>query len=351
MSSEQPQATRASDGPLFFISHKHADSRIASVIASFVRTRSGGRVEVFQSSSLTAAAPRIGRGLNQELMNALWRASTVALIYTSSDQDWDYCMWECGVAMDPESPDTRIIVLQCGASAPTIFADQVRVDPRKPADIHRLVKAFLTGTDFFPGSPQPIAPGFSPDGAEVAEAAQELFDKLQPVLPPPDAEAVEDWPAWPYVQLELGYEQTNKICAAGRQERTALTLRLLETECTVRKGDREAQRLFGMAGFTGGMKFSELIDSWREGEVTPDSRWLEALARQIAPAARWKFPEPVWELMQGLDGDAWYAPMLNWVTRRPSERVMLFDVYFQKFEMGPDGTPIFGLRAPPAARE
>lgn len=334
-----------SDHPLFFISHKQCDAKIASVIASFVRTRSGGRVEVFQSSAAMAAGPRIGRNLNQELLSALWRASTVALVYTSSDQDWGYCMWECGVAMDPASPDTRIIVLQAGATAPTVFADQVRLDPRKPTDVHRFVKEFLTSGDFFPGFQSAIAPGFSPDGPEVAEAAQDLFDRLQAVLPPPDAEALEEWPAWPFIQLELTLEQTNTICTADKRRRGEIALQLLQDAALVREGDKVAERLFGMAGFPGGIPFRSLIDSWRDGEVTPSSRWLEALAQQVAAAAQWRWPEPVWELMQGLDGDNWFAPVLNRVRRSKSQGIMLFDVYFQRFDVDAQGMPVLGRPA------
>jgi integrase len=39
-------------------------------------------------------------------------------------------MWECGVATKPDSPETRIIVLQCGTEVPPVFQDQVRVQKR-----------------------------------------------------------------------------------------------------------------------------------------------------------------------------------------------------------------------------
>jgi hypothetical protein len=52
----------------------------------------------------------------------------VLLVYTTEDQDWSYCMWECGVAMKPDAPQTRIVVLQCAAETPNVFEDRVRVD-------------------------------------------------------------------------------------------------------------------------------------------------------------------------------------------------------------------------------
>ena len=105
---------------LVFISHKHSDRAIATVIRSFVTEQTRSTVDVFQSSDPTAATPQVGRTLNTDLRKALWNAGAVILIYTSPDQDWGYCMWECGVATVEDSPDTRIILLQCSDSAPSL---------------------------------------------------------------------------------------------------------------------------------------------------------------------------------------------------------------------------------------
>jgi hypothetical protein len=120
--------------PLLFISHRHADREIADVIREFVTFRSAGDVVVHQSSSSDAAAPKIGRNINDELKRTLWRTDVLLLVYTRKDHDWDYCMWECGVAMHAESEDTNVIALQCGRQLPRVFADQVGVDMRDPGD-------------------------------------------------------------------------------------------------------------------------------------------------------------------------------------------------------------------------
>ena len=98
-----------------FISHKHSDLAIATVIRGFITEQTANRVRVFQSSDSGNAAdtPLVGRPLNQQLANALWNANGVVLVYTTPDQDWGYCMWECGLATDPTSPHTSIFVLQC----------------------------------------------------------------------------------------------------------------------------------------------------------------------------------------------------------------------------------------------
>jgi hypothetical protein len=136
--------------PLIFISHKHSDSEIATVVAKFIRDRSLGSVDVFLSSSWTFEGPRYGAGLNSELMNALWNSDALILVYTSSDQDWPYCMWECGVATHRDSPETRIVVFQCGRDVPTPFHADLRVDVRNSENIRRFTRQLLTNPNFFP---------------------------------------------------------------------------------------------------------------------------------------------------------------------------------------------------------
>src|SRR5437773_1336560 len=89
--------------PLIFISHKTTDSKIATVIAKFIRDRTQGAVDIFLSSNWTFDGPRFGPGLNKELMTKLWKSDMVIFVYTSADQDWSYCLWECGVASDSGS--------------------------------------------------------------------------------------------------------------------------------------------------------------------------------------------------------------------------------------------------------
>ena len=136
--------------PLIFISHKHADRAIANVVRSFITEQTRSTVPVFQSSDPTSVTPSVGRTLNVDLRNALWNAGAVILIYTAPDQDWGYCMWECGVATVQDSPDTRIILLHCGDSAPSLFDGQLGVNARNKLSVQTFVTQFMTQPDFLP---------------------------------------------------------------------------------------------------------------------------------------------------------------------------------------------------------
>ena len=65
--------------PLIFVSHKHNDRAIATVVRSFITEQTRSTVDVFQSSDPTALTPGVGRTLNADLRRALWHAGAVIL--------------------------------------------------------------------------------------------------------------------------------------------------------------------------------------------------------------------------------------------------------------------------------
>lgn len=162
--------------PLLFISHKHADSKIARVLADFIEERSSGHVKVHLSSSPDFKGPMYGKGLNDQLRQALWDTEVLILVYTSADQDWSYCMWECGVAIHPQSTSTTVVVFQCGSDVPAPFNDVLRVNVRKYEDIKRFIDQFLRDPKFFPSLNGALAPALK--DIHVENAAKELHKDI-----------------------------------------------------------------------------------------------------------------------------------------------------------------------------
>lgn len=341
--TQPQQATK----PLLFISHLHTDKRIADVIRGFITSRSGGRIEVFQSSSARASGPRAGEDLTQQLMEWLWKASVVILVYTSPTRDWSYCMWECGIAINPASPRTRVIVLQSGERYPALFANDLRVNMRTPSAIQQFTNEFLTDPNFFPRYERPISE-FQPRSQEVEEAAKDLYDDLQKILPSEDEdEGIEEWTPYPFLRVQIGRQQVERIRAA-RDERVQTTIDVVR-DSPITDSDGEARRIFGRAkAMPLNTTFGELVRSWEERYPNTDLAWLKALCEQIKDAVDGMFPTLVWQLMRGLDRNdgTWYAPVLNRVrlikapqmaVEPPQSVEMEFDVYFDKFELDEDG--------------
>ncbi|HEY2294954.1 MAG TPA: hypothetical protein VGM86_29980 [Thermoanaerobaculia bacterium] len=254
------------------------------------------------------------------------------MIYTSPDQDWSYCMWECGVALLPESPDTRIILFRCSGTSPALFAEQVNVNARDLVSVQQFVDDFLTSPDFFPGSSGPITK-FQPHGREVANAAADLFQKLQPILPPEKEDCSIEWPAQPFFQLQLGFDFVEQILKADNKDRKQLGSKVVLKESRISAADKYCEQMFGVPSFQEGTTFGQLVSIWKERHPDADSKWVQALCAQILAAVLWKFPPVTWELMQGLSDEIWRAPMLTRVHKHPALRHMQFDICFHRFDL------------------
>jgi len=328
--SDSAQRRDEQDRPLRFISHRHADRAIADVVREFVTERSGGSVAVFQSSSSEAQAPKIGQNLNRELVKALWKSDLLLLIYTGEDRGWDYCMWECGVANHAESEETRVIVLQCGRRPPPVFADKLAVDVRDPERVTRFVNEFLTDPGFFPGGRTPVT-RFQPNDASVRRAADEFLAQLRPVVPPDvEDEQVEEWPAVPFLRLELSASQVRQIVELDDDDEARRLTASLLLEAAVIDSDREAAVLFDRPTLPADVPFGNLLPNRARKGDPPE--WLRNLAAQVTRAVQWNFPSVSWSLMRSAnEHDArWYSPVLTHVRRFPGHS-MQFDIHFQRF--------------------
>jgi hypothetical protein len=324
--------------PLLFISHRHTDREIADRIREFVTFMGGNAVAVHQSSSADAQSPKIGHNVNRELIKALWKADVLVLVYTGRERDWDYCMWECGVATRAESEETSVIVLQSGRQLPRVFADQVAVDIRDPEKVRSFVNAFLTDPGFFPGRNESVT-HFQPNDANVKRAAQDLFKDLQKVIGPEDEGQIEEWPAVPFVQLGLTASQVEQIAEQeDDQQAQRLTLKLL-LDATVLTADREAAALFGRPTLPADEPFGQIFKRSVPDGQSPD--WLRSLADQITRAAQWNYPTVRWSVMRSANANdhTWYSPVLTHVQRSPG-KAMQFDIHFQRFANPSDSEAI-----------
>jgi hypothetical protein len=323
--------------PLLFISHKHENVKIADVLRDWVEMSTGGSVEVFQSSSDQATFPRAGSDLKQELKNALWHAGAFVMLYTYPHLDWSYCTFEYGVANSSTSPDTRMILLQCCDNVPPLFAGQTSINLRDSGDVKKFVKQFLTDPKFFSEYGEAVS-SHAPGGQMVTKLAEKLYKEVNSpdVMPPLTTPSDEEWPAFPFLQLQLDMKHIKTISdAATRADRLKVMCELIRKECTVSATDKYLAPIFGFApGMDKDTKFGEFIRGWEEREDRGDaqSKWIEALGKQIMSAALWQFPPFAWELMEGAGGE-WYAPMLTRVRRTPNKH-MQFDIYFFRFRVG-----------------
>jgi hypothetical protein len=304
--------------PLLFISHKHDDREIANTVARFVRDITGGQVKVFVSSNPEFEGPRVGKELNKELKKALWNAGVVILIYTSDDKDWSWCMWECGLAEDPESPDTKVVVLQCLRDKPKVFQSGLNVLAWHKDSLITLAYRFRDA-DFFPGRDGPVT-GLK--DTELRDRAEQLYEDLHDVIP---VTPTENWSAWPFLRLKLSRELVDKLSLANNQSPEARHKVLGDALVTVCSSG--LPQLFGRAEVAANTPFAELIQEWTCTYPERTRDWLDVISRQILAAAKKRRPRiDKWDHFREVEGDSEFAPCVGRIKSDQFE--MHFDCYF-----------------------
>ena len=244
-------------------------------------------------------------------------------------------MWECGVATNPASPDTRIIVLQCAETTPDVFQGQVHVNARQKASVERLVREFMTDPNFLPRSTQPIT-GYEKSDPKVQIAADKLFDDLKAVLPEGTG---AEWPAHPFLQLQLSHSSLKAIMDAPAEQRAAIAKDTVLATAEISDADKYAQALFGMAAFEPNLRLEALYATWSAACPNASEAWLDSLSDQVGRAAQWQFPVLKWTPMSAVGDRGLHAPVLTRVRKVPSISCMQFDVYFYPFNLL-EATPV-----------
>jgi len=321
----------AGAAPLIFISHKHADRLIGEAIARFLREKSGGNVRVYLSSSPDFEAPRLGRALNDELKRALGAAEAVILVFTSATEDWQYCMWECGVATDPKDPrPTSLVVVQCAEDEPRPFGDQLRVNALNLDSVETFVKTVLTSTDFFPHRDKPLT-GFAGEGAEMKQFAVELHTKLAEVTPTgPGAE--RSTPTSPYLRLRLADATAEELRTAYLADDTDKSLEILRTGAEITEESTGADGLFNMQMGPGATRGAVLTTWRRNRRAGEEARWFSSLADQVEAAIVGSLRPVKWAPCETTTGRA-DVPFVA-ASRRVATGVE-FDVYIVPFAPRP----------------
>jgi hypothetical protein len=308
------------ENPLLFISHKHCDHKVADVISSFVRNISGGGIDVYQSSSPNFDGPRAGKELTKELEDALWRAGIVLLIYTSQDQDWSWCMWECGVALEPNSPDTKVVVLQCLRDEPQIFKHSVHVHSWEEDSLIGFAKRFLD-PEFFPNFGNPTT---KLTERELESAARNLYKTLRDELP---SRQRENWNAWPYMRIQIPRGALDCLNDIERQQRLSKAREILLEEALIICTDSGLPQIFKLNQVSFETPLKDLVHGWSEHYPNCPTYWLDVLVQQIVNGAFKQSPDvPEWHRFRHVKSNEESIPGVGRI--KGDSNHLQFDVYF-----------------------
>jgi hypothetical protein len=308
--------------PLLFISHKHVDHELATVLARFIKNHTGAQVRIHVSSDPDYVGPPAGRVLNQTLRETLWQTEALVLIYTSADQSWSYCMWECGVATNAASPDTNIYVLQCGEEPPPVYDGSLNVRVSDVKSIRRFIDQMFREPRFFPGREKLT----NYTEKDCDEFAQELHKALMDVIR--RQHQTESRSPWPSFRLELPDDDVTAVVGATSIDQAK---EIISAKGVIGTYHPSIPGLFGKAHIQAEAGVATLLGDNRSVE------WFESCCHQIADFAANR--APVVRLASLSTGAGEYTPVVTNLRRAYGKSKTEFEVSFYNLS-DPRGTPV-----------
>lgn len=311
-----------------FLSHRFADKAIADTVRQHLED--WGFDNMIYQASAPGQGPRAGENITDELRNALYEAKLVILIYTLTDYDWSYCMWECGLATNPKSADTRTVVFQCSPhDMPKPFEGQLRISVDKEG-IRNFTAQLHREPDFFPGEPA-FRPRITDESLERLSAT--LYNELHSVIPPGRR---EERYRWDFLTLQLTSPDVSDI--KKTKAKIEVREKILERSLvTFHFG--EALKHFGFSNLEPGLRFVDLVERWREktqGRAHVEAEWISGVAAEMHRAIDNSPASPEWSKLNSVNYvEYWLFPVVNHVRVMP-DGSMEFDLYFYR-SLG--GTP------------
>ncbi len=318
-----------------FISHRHDDSKIASVVSRHLQEWGVSGDDIFQSSDPKRGLT-FGNSIKEELQDRLKEVNLLILVYTYSDEDWSNCMWECGIAQGQSTVETRTIVFQCTDDEPTVFKSEMRVVVN-PKEILRIADEFHTKPDFLPqiegvdGSKEQKEGIFSEtSGGIIKTRAERLYVDLKQVIPTgvPTSKHL-----WDFVRLKLNGHIVRKLNSLEDEknikERIKGHLELRHpTFIGIGNSVDTAVRQFGYGSWEDNLKLSDLICRWEKENETCHSEWIENLYDAVVRAITNTPSAPVSgkfkSVREGVDW--WFLPTVTRMRGYRDDSVE-FDVY------------------------
>lgn len=298
-----------------FISHRHRDEPIADALREQLQSWSIPSESIFQSSSYRNSG-KIGHSINSEISEFLEEARLVILIYTYPDEYWDYCMFECGLAMNPKTPETSVIVFQCTEYLPRVFQDKLLVLANSLDGIRRFVNQFHREAGFFPES-SAYDPGLSDENLETLSS--NLFNAIQAHLP---KKKPEKSIRWGYFTLRINTGLVDMLQDAENIQDACDLCITNQEEIPVVDAAGFGLRHFGYQNFDSKLTFKKLIDCWYATITEELSKqflseanvaWIRELIFDICRSIRNESPRLSWiPLRSAFQGIDWrVCPVIN----------------------------------------
>lgn len=342
---KEPQAVSEARCPVLFISHRHADYQLADTLRDFIEQRAPA-AEIFQSS-YEGSGPSVGKLLTPDLGQRLSAAEVVLLLYTTPDENWSYCMWEVGVAFNPEREDTRVIVLQAGAEIPAPLGDRKAIRLANRKDVRQFVAQLFTDPELFPKSGQALWPNRTPDSNVVQRVGDDLWSQLQTLGIKEDSET--DWRICTTIvfsaslafegEIKEKQESLGRDAPEAEKKKLFAQLRpLLADNIRVETAPSGTGEIFGLH-LRPETTLRDVMDAW-QSQRNVEPTWATALLDQLIRVIAGQWPRSQYCALRHASDERTYIPILVQVRRRPAAGLVEYHFVVPRFDYDEDGDAI-----------
>lgn len=314
-----------------FISHRHVDHAVADVFRETMEAWSNGAISVYQSSHAESAS-RISADLDEAIADAIANCSIVLLIYTEAPGDLDWCMFECGLAQDPRSRDTRVAVFHT-TSAPPSPLDGLISMRLEQESVLQFANGFHRDPHFMPDLEEALVPDISDEDLE--DRAKSLYQELCKVAP----EKARETTVYDRLTLGISYAAADKIRDNAEKVKLEETYEfandLLPRSLQIRSSSGQPEEHFNFSDAEDGTTFGDLVERWKsDSQYAAGNRWPEGVYEAITRALLNRPEREVAYPFNSLttDGGNWLMPILARHRTVPYERIIEFDLLFCRID-------------------
>lgn len=246
----------------------------------------------------------------------------VILVYTFTDEDWSWCMWECGLATHPRQADaTRVVLFRCSRyDSPRQFAQQVNVDVDIDG-IRNFTKQLHRNEGFF-RKRRAFRPRLSDEDLE--DFSKDFYEDLRLVIPSGQREERYRWD-----RFTLKLEPPAECLELETNEDEVI--RTIQNELFVSQPFGNALAHFGYANLEGDLRLGDLVERWTgvtRSRENVSKDWIKGLCFEVRRAILAYPVEPAWHKLNSVTFSSMsYFPVVNHVRVLP-DGSMEFDVYF-----------------------
>ena len=320
-----------------FISHRHEDAHVADVFKQAFELWGDGEIEVFQSSDKLGGV-NIGSELDDSLMAAIANSRLVLMIYTDQHADWSWCMYECGLAQNPEClgdpsvADTKLAIFHTEIDPPAPFKNLMTI-PFTASALLAFLGEIHSRPDFFPHAENPICRTVANEDIQslILKRAKRLYEDLHQRFLHEKAEEHRRFDTL-IIGLDLHWVMQIKTIQGQDGFRSAMAHGVDTLKQHARIVDVIGDPLahFNLEAFSKGISFSEVITGWQQESEFSDLNWQEALYGEMARTILNRKERALCTAFDSLDPDTdlWVMPVVTRYRIIPNEGRVEFDVLF-----------------------